>query len=81
MPEDFKKTVEYIRPHLTDEEASSILSSPDYFTANEKIILTLLMHLKHGDEIFKFWDILALIKDPPDLPAVFESVKRSKCIT
>ena len=78
MPEDFKKTVGDLREHFSDAEANEILSSPDYLTGNRRILITLLSHLKHGEEIFQLWNILLSIKDAPHLPAVVESVKRSE---
>ena len=78
LPQDYKKTVECIRQHLTDEEVSNILSSPDYMTSNRRIIMTLITRMKGGEELFKFFDILKLIKDAPHLPDVVESFRNSK---
>ena len=78
MPQDFKKTVGDLREHFSDEEADEILSSPDYLTANQKILVTLMSHVRHSEEIVKLWNILSSIKDAPHLPAAVESFKKSE---
>ena len=78
MPKDFKKTMGYIRQHFTDDEANDILSSSNHFAANEKIVGTLLLHIKQNEDIYKFWNIIESIKDAPQLSAAVESVKKSE---
>ena len=78
MPKDFKKTMGYIRQHFTDDEANDILSSQNHFAANEKIAGTLLLHIKHTEDIYKFWNIIESIKDAPQLSAAVESFKKSE---
>ena len=78
LPKDFKRTAESLRQHLSDEEFSDIMSSPNYKTGNQRIITTLIRRLSHGEDLFKFFDILELIEDAPYLPVVIESFKNSK---
>ena len=78
LPKDFKKTVECLRHHFTNDEIDNILSSPDNMTGNRRIVLTLIGHLRHGEELFKLLDILESVKDAPHLPAVLKSIRKSE---
>ena len=76
MPKDFKKTVEDLKQHLTDDEVKYILSSPDYMTGNQRIIMFLIKQLKHGEELFKLFDILESIKDSPNLAIHIDALRK-----
>ena len=78
MPEDFKKTLECLREHFTDNEVKDILSSPDHMTGNFKIIQFLISHFKRGEELFKLFDILESIKGAPYLSTVLQGFKKRK---
>ena len=83
MPEDFKKNLECLREHFTDNEVKDILSSPDHMTGNFRIIQVLLSHFRRGEELFKLFDILDSIKGAPHLSTVLREFKKSKftCIS
>jgi len=78
MPKDYRKTVRELRRFLTDDEASTIMASPDYLTANEKILTIVMMNaMKHGGPL-AMSEILESVTDAPRLTRMMKMFRRSK---
>ena len=78
LPEDFKKTVDCLRQHFTDDEVNDILSASDYLTGNRRIITTLMNHAKGKEGFLKLCDILESIENAPHMRAIIKAFKKSE---
>ena len=77
LPEDYKKTVKELRQHLTDDDVSHILASPNYISANQRIIMSLMQKVSHYQELFTLFAMLESIKGTPALSAAIKQLKES----
>ena len=78
MPKDYRKTVKELRRFLTDAEVSTILASPNYLTANERIVTIVVINaMKRGGPL-GISEILESVTDAPGLTGILKTFRRSK---
>jgi len=81
MPKDFRKTVKELRKFLHDDEVSTILASPDYKTANEKIVTIVMFRSLKSRTQLCLCEILESVTDAPALTMTLRTLRRSKYIS
>lgn len=81
MPQNYKKTVKEIQPFLHDDEISDILASPDYMTANGRIITIVLSYSAEHSDMLSLCDILESVTEAPELTMLLRTFRRSKYST
>jgi len=79
MPKDYRKTVRELRRFLTDDEVSTIMASPDYLTANERIVTIVVINaMKRGGPL-AISEMLESVTNAPGLTGLLKMFRRSKC--
>ena len=75
MPDNYRNTVHQLVDHLTDDKIASILGCTDAFTANQRILDSLIEQLDKKEDTFDLCNWLDVISDAPLLTATIEHLK------
>ena len=80
MPDDYMNTVSQLERHLTGDHIGSILECRDVFTANQRILDSLIEQIDTKEGLLDFCEQLNSIANAPAaLTAVIENVKKGNC--
>ena len=76
MPDDYMNTVNQLERHLTGDHIGSIVECDNVFTANQRILDSLIEQLNDKENVLDLCSWLSRIDDAPMLATAIEDLKK-----